>query len=68
MKNGQKIKYDAGYTDNGNDVILTGYVVETYDDSDDWVFVADTKEDCMRGFGHYIRKCNVISPKRKDVK
>lgn len=58
MKIGQKIKYDAGYTDNGEDVIEVGYLVSI---EDDWAWVAKTKEDCEQGYGFSVPVKNIIS-------
>ena len=51
MKKGSKIKYNAGYTRNGKDVIKTGYLVSI---DDNWAWVAETKEDCVAGCGFSV--------------
>ncbi len=61
MKKGQKIRYAAGYTDNEKDVVNVGYIVSI---DGDWAWVAETKEDCMEGFGHAVPVANIISVKK----
>ena len=57
MKKGQKIKYDAGYTDNGKDVVKVGYLVSI---DGDWAWVTETKEDCKDELGHSVPVSNII--------
>ena len=57
MKKGQKIKYAAGYTDNGKEVVNVGYLVSI---DGDWAWVAKTKEACKEGFGHSVPVSDIL--------
>ena len=61
MKKGQKIKYDAGYTDNGKDVVKVGYLVSI---DGEWAWVADTEDECKEGYSYPVPVRDIISAKK----
>ena len=61
MKKGSKIKYKAGYIDNGKEVVNVGYLVSI---DGDWAWVAPTKEACKDGYGHSVPVRDILTGKK----